>query len=163
MTFGVPKLITRAAILKGKEQSQMKELIAAGAITPGHLLAITSAGKYVVHGTAKGYAATIFADMNSLIGKGLDDAYAANDFVQGWFLARGSEVNALVAAGAAAIAVGDYLESAGDGTLRKKTSESQLGSGTYTYTSEGHAVAIALVAVDNSGGGSAVRLPALVI
>jgi len=162
MPFGVPKQITRAAILKGKEHGAMKELVAAGAITPGHLVAINSAGKYVVHGVAKGAGPHIFADMNTIVGLGLDDAYAANDFVQAWTLQPGAEVNALVAAGAAAIAIGDQLESAGDGTLRKKTPESQLGSGTFAYTSEGHVVAVALVALDNSAGGSAARLVVMV-
>lgn len=57
---------------------------------------------------------------------------------------------ALVAAGAAAIAQNAYLASAGDGTL-------------VTAGLDEVAVAQALEAVDNSGGGSAVRIKVEII
>jgi len=105
-------------------------------------------------------------------------------------------VNALVAASAPAIVVGDFLESAGDGTLRVPVDEADL-TGTLTGTNDGalnditfnatwsdaqatevdanfkevqakinailpagaqFPVAVALESVDNSGGGSAVRI-----
>jgi hypothetical protein len=148
--MAIPKTTPRTILLVGKEHCIMKELVAAGTITPGHLVTITSAGKWAVHGTAggnPGYKAfAVEADLN---GKGIDDNYVANDWAYAWFTQPGVEINALVAAAATAIAVGDYLESAGNGTLRK------LASGT--------PVAQALQAVDNSGGGSSVRIQALVL
>ena len=173
-----------------------KELIAAGAITPGHLLVRDGSGTVVVHATAAGRAAAMFARENDLKGDDITVAYISGDLVQMLFFPKGGEVNALVAASAPAIVVGDFLESAGDGTLRVPVDVADL-TGTLTGTvdgaltditfnatwSQGQAdeinknfkefqtivngllpevdqfpVAIALESVDNSGGGSAVRI-----
>lgn len=147
--MAIPKVNPRTIILVGKEHGIQKELIAAGTITPGHLIVINSAGRYVVHPTASGKAAPIFAQEYDINGKGIDDNYVANDWCLGMILRSGAEVNALVAAAAPAIAVGDYLESAGNGTLRKFTS--------------GQIIAQALQAVDNSGGGASVRIQAMIV
>lgn len=156
--MAIPKVTPRAILLVGKEHCIMKELIAGGTITPGMLLSINSAGKYVAHATAKGTSSRIFADMYDLNGKGIDDNYVANDWCQAWVTQPGCEVNALVAASAAAIAIGDLVESAGNGTVRKLTAEAQSGTTPFAFTSEGKAVGVALQAVDNSGGGTSVRL-----
>jgi hypothetical protein len=148
-------------LLKGR--GIRKEAVAGGTITPGHLLTINSSGKLVVHATAKGKAAPLFAVENDLEGKEIDDNYVANDFVQSEYLYCGMEAYALVAAGASSIAVGDLLESAGDGTLRKRTAESQLTTGNYTFTSGGNAVAQALDALDNSGGSDPARLRVVIV
>ena len=103
----------------------------------------------IVHATAAGAAAPLFAVENDILGKTINDAYAANDYVQAEYLPPGSEVLALVAAAASAIVIGNLLESAGNGTLRIR------GSGT--------AVAQALEAVDNSGGGSAARIKVVLL
>jgi hypothetical protein len=161
--MAIPKTAPRKIVLVGSEHRIRKELIAGGTITPGHLVAINSAGKYVVHPTAKGHAAPIFAVENDLNGKGIDDNYVANDWVQADILQVGSEVNAIVAAGAAAITAGDYLESAGNGTLRKATAFSQLGSDTYAVTTAGIIVAQALETLDNSGGSDPARLKVMVV
>lgn len=134
-------------LLKGR--GIRKEAVAGGTITPGHLLNINSSGQLVVHATAAGPVAPLFAVENDLVGKGITDNYSANDYVQAEYLYCGCEVYALVAAGATAITRGDLLESAGDGTLRVR------GTGT--------AVAQALESVDNSGGGSAVRIRAVIV
>jgi hypothetical protein len=126
-----------------------KEAVAGGAITPGHLIAINSAGLAVVHPTAGGNTAPAYAYENEIFGKDLIGAYAAGDKVLYGVFSSGDEVYALVAAAASAIAVGDKLESAGNGTLRK------LASGT--------AIATALEAVDNSAGGTAVRIVAEIL
>lgn len=159
--MAIPKTVTRAVILKGR--GVRLELVAAGTITPGHLIAVDSNGKYAVHGTAKGAAAPIFADIRDYEGKGIDDNYSANDFVQGEIVTSGAEVNALVAASASAIAKGDLLESAGDGTLRKRTADSQSGTTPFAVTVGGVAIAVALEAVDNSAGATPVRIRALII
>ena len=148
--MAIPKVTTRAVLLVGKEHCQVKELIAAGTITPGHILAITSAGKYAVHPTAGGRWGGAVADMADYNGKGIDDNYVANDNVFAWNVVRGCEINGLVAATAPAIAVGDYLASAGDGTLKKSTTPAEY-------------IAQALVAVDNSAGGTPARILAIII
>lgn len=77
-----------------------------------------------------------------------------------WILPRaGDVVYSWLPASAAAVVDGDPLESNGDGTLRKDTAQAvnEGGSATYTIYSE-HIVGYAAEAVDNSGGGTAVRI-----
>ena len=173
-----------------------KELDAAGAITPGHLIERDGSGTVVVHSTAAARAAAMFARENDLLGADITVADASGDRVQMLMFPKGGEVNALVAASATAIVVGDFLESAGDGTLRLMvpvvdlggtlggTDDDTLNDITFNATwSSAQAdeidanlkevqtkinallpdaiqfpVAIALESVDNSGGGSAVRI-----
>lgn len=138
-------------VLKGR--GIRKEGVAGGAITPGHLISRDANDELVVHAVAAGTAAPTFAVENEVIGKGIDDAYAANDQVLYEHVQPGSEVYALVAAAAAAIVVGDYLESAGDGTLRKVAV-----SAATAQSSRNSVVARAIEAVDNSAGGAAARI-----
>ncbi len=100
------------------------ELVAVAAITPGHLVEKTSAGKTQKHSTAGGNATPkMFALEDELQGKEIDDAYAADDPVQVWICQPGEVVNALLKNGET-IVIGDRLESAGDGTLRKYGADS---------------------------------------
>ncbi len=177
----------RTILLKGR--GIRKEAVAGGAITPGHLVTLNSASKLIVHNVARGKAAACFAVENDLNGKGIDDAYANNDYVQAEYLMTGCEVYALVAANAAAIAVGDLLESAGDGTLRKFVGLTDNSGGTANTTlqavsgtfqqaelannfadiaaqlnnEKAGCIAQAIEAVDNSGGSSAARIKAVII
>lgn len=140
-------------ILRGQREVIRKEAIAGGAITPGYLLERTSTGTVQAHSTAAHSAQLLFAVENEVVGNGITDAYAANDTVLMAACQSGVEIYALVPASAAAIVIGDFLESAGDGTLRKVATD--------TATDEGErnsVVAVALEAVDNSGGGSAARI-----
>lgn len=166
-----------------------KEAVAGGTILPGHLISRNSADAVVVHAVAAGKAQAAYAleneiwhDASSGIGN-LTTPYASGDKVFYGVFERGAEVNALVAAGAAAIVVGDFLESAGDGTLRKcvdltaaagsAISTRILPDVTATPTQtlinnslatlaavidRPGAIAIALEAVDNSGGGAVARI-----
>jgi hypothetical protein len=138
-------------LLKGERV--MREAQANAAITPGHLVETMSTGKIRKHSTAAGNAKTQFAVENELAAKEISVDYAADDTCFYMICDGCNEVNALVAAAAPAITRGDFLESAGDGTLRKvvvaaATSSAQRNS----------VVAIALESVDNSGGGTPVRL-----
>lgn len=121
------------------------EGVAASAITPGMLVERTAAGKLAAHSTAGEGGNTHFANEYALTGEGIEDAYAADDQVVFTTYNPGAGVYALVAAGATAIAAGDFLASAGDGTL--------AGAGLDEV-----AVAQALDALDNSGGAEVVRL-----
>jgi hypothetical protein len=101
----------------------IEELVAGGAITPGHLIALGSAGTVAVHAVAGGNALPpMFALEDELQGKTIDDAYASGNRVQVWIPNRGDVVNALLKDGEN-IAKGDLLESAGDGTLQKHVAD----------------------------------------
>lgn len=90
---------------------------ASEAITPGHLCDIASTGKIKKHAGAGLIHKNLFAVENGWVGKGINDAYAANDEVQALAPQKGDRVLAILKNGENA-AIGSYLESAGDGTLR---------------------------------------------
>ena len=130
----------------------IEEWIANAAITPGHLVeVINSSGspKVRVHATAGGNAIPMFALEDELQGNGIDTAYATAAPVQVWIAGRGDEVYALLANGQTVV-VGDFLESAGDGTLQKHATDS-AGVGTLSL----QIVAIALESVDMSDSSGA--------
>jgi len=111
-------------ILRDLDKVAKKEKIAAGTIKPGHLIALDSSGNVVVHPTAGGNAAKMFAFEDPYADtaagtKAIDTAYASDDSVFLGVCPSGVEVYGLVAAAAAAVVIGDFLESAGDGTVRK--------------------------------------------
>lgn len=134
-----------------------REGVAGGAITPGHLVKLNSAGAVIAHNVAGGDAVPLFARENELAGKGIDTAYASNERVFYEALFSGCEVNALVAPSAAAIVVGDLLVSDGAGGLRKRTAVPDAGASPNQTTINAavaaaaqKTIAIALQAVDNS-------------
>jgi len=120
------------------------EFIAAGVITPGHLLEIDSAGKVVVHNSAGGNVTPLIALEDELQGRTIDDNFAALEPVQVWGAQRG-EVAYMLLANGESVAIGDYLESAGDGTLQAHTGD------TAGAIFGNQLVGIALEAVDMSG------------
>lgn len=183
MVSTTPKTI----LLKGTPQ--YREGVANAAITPGYLVEQMSTGKFRKHATAAVRASAMFAIEQDYVGKAIDTAYAANDQLRYLVAQRGDQVYALVAASAAAIVIGDFLESAGDGTLRKwvapLTAASGTGDGTvadvggsFSQTTLNNnfqdiagvinglkvtAIARAVEAVDNSAGGSEARIRVEVI
>lgn len=120
------------------------ELVAAAAITPGHLCEIDSAGKLAVHSTAGGTAAKIFAFEDENQGNEIGAAYTAANQAVALLSQPGDEVFALLADGEAAV-IGSFLESAGDGTLR--VVDVDVSTGTVGIQS---VVAVAREAVDMS-------------
>lgn len=163
-----------------------REGVANAAMTPGHLIEQMTTGKFRVHATAGGVRpARLFASEQEWTGKSIDTAFAANDQVPILNCKPGDVIYALVPASADAIVIGDFLESNGDGTLRKCANyltDNSGGSANATVADVAGsfneagladnfadlaaainrlapgAVAKALEAVDNSGGGSAVRI-----
>lgn len=97
---------------------------AAAVISPGMLLNFDANGDLVPHETA-GHAEPIFALERDEAGRGIGNPtvgvqepdYAVGDAVKVGYFAKGDRVNALVASGQT-VAVGDYMHSAGDGTLQ---------------------------------------------
>src|SRR5690606_17830018 len=78
----------------------------------GDLVELTSDGKVQRKASAATTAQRAFAVENEVVGKGIDHDYAAGDNVLYEVLPPGAEVYALVPASAAAIVIGDRLESA---------------------------------------------------
>lgn len=130
-----------------------KEAPAGGAIMPGHLIKMNAAGNVIAHNAAAGNAQKAFAFEYELTGKDIDTPYANGDNVLYGVSRSGHEVYALVAAGAGAIVIGDALESAGDGTLRKVATAAATGD-----TGRNSVVGYAMEALDNSAGAEMARL-----
>ena len=143
-----------------------KEGTAGGTVTPGHLVTFDSSADYVVHPTAGGNASAQFAHENDIAGDGIDVDYLATNQIQVVVFKIGGEVNALLAANAEAIVAGDFLESAGDGTLRlhgapQADSNGSLGEGETLQLKA--IVAQAMEDQDNSGGSGTLRIRVQVV
>lgn len=130
----------------------VREELAVAAFTPGHLIEKTASG-FQKHSTAAANAQKIFAMENLADAGDIDRAYVANETARGGYAQRGDLVYAWVPAAAAAIVVGDALESNGDGTLRKAATDAATDT-----TQRDSIVAYAAEAVDNSVGGSEARI-----
>lgn len=119
-------------------------------ITPGHLVEMLSTNKVQKHATAGGSVKLImFALEDELQGSGIDTDYTANNPVQIWIPGRGDVVYAILADNCD-IAIGDGLESNGDGTLREWTPLNSEATG-----HENSLIAIAEEAVDTTGSPAA--------
>lgn len=122
-----------------------EEFVAAAAFSPGHLLEVTSAGKAQKHSNASGNVGPkIVALEDGMQGNTVDDAYSAGAVAQAAVLRPGDRVQLLVKDGEN-IAIGDRVESAGDGTIQKYVADS-----TGVYYPDG-LVGVAMAAVDMSG------------
>jgi hypothetical protein len=136
------------------------ERLAVAAITPGHLVELTSANKVQKHATASGNATPkMFALEDELQGKEIDDAYSTDNPVQVWVCQPGEVVYALLKNGETAT-VGMPLESAGDGTLQPYVADS---TGVY-YPNQ--IVGIAFEALDLSGSSgeeTTYRIPVMIV
>jgi hypothetical protein len=114
--------ITRSnpnTVYLGGPRTVVNDLAASEAITPGHLIEkFNNAGVWRVRKhTGTSLAGSMYATEQSMLNKGVDDAYAADDLVEAVIGAPGTTIWALIASGQN-IAFGDDLESAGDGTLK---------------------------------------------
>lgn len=137
-----------------------KEAIAGGTITPGYLVERDSSGDFIAAATAGDNVPKLWCVENEVVGLGIDTDYVALDTCLAETLQPGSEVFALLGASAAAVLIGNPLESAGDGTVRLHVPVA-IDEGGSTDHGTRHYDAIvgyALEDVDNSGGGSEARL-----
>jgi len=131
----------------------MEEYDAVAAITPGMLLELTSAGKVQAHSSAGQNLLHMFACEDELQGKSIDDNYAADDKVQVWVPGRGDQVDAILVDGQN-VAIGDFLESNGDGKLKKHTIDgSASGEPDPVYSNQIVGVALEAVDLSDSSGG----------
>lgn len=104
----------------GGHRVEIGDIAASEAITPGHLvLRFNNAGvvRYKKHDVAGGNTVRAVATEQSMLNKGVDDAYAANDLMEVSELAPGSYAWMIIGSGEN-IAAGQRLESAGNGKLR---------------------------------------------
>ena len=109
------------ATIKLKDYSQINEELtvrAANTITPGMLVSLHTDGTAQPHGTASGNALAMFAVEDELQGKSIDETYAAASPCQVWVPRRGDIVYAILKDGND-VAIGDFLESGGDGRLQR--------------------------------------------
>ena len=120
------------------------ERLAGGAITPGHLIELDSSDQVVVHATAAGaVAARMFALEDQIANRGIDDAYASGERVIFQQCLPGDIVYAILE-NAGNVAIGAALQSNGAGELEARTT--------------GETVAIALEAVNASGGAARITV-----
>ena len=96
---------------------------AGGAITPGHLLEINSSNAFVVHNSAGAVAYPLFAVENDIAVDDLTHAYATGEKVQANWCRPGDEILARIANGEN-IAIGDFLESNGNGEMLEFVADS---------------------------------------
>ncbi len=94
-----------------------EEGVAAGVITPGHLIALDENGKYVVHPNATKVAEKLFALEDALQGRTILTDYAVDDQVMVVCAETADVVYAFLAPGEACDP-SDFLTSNGDGTLK---------------------------------------------
>lgn len=97
------------------------------AITPGMLIErhSSSGEKWRKNANAGDPAAKAVALNASMLNKGIDDAYSSGDLIEAAILPPGATAYMLLASGEN-VAVGDQLESNGDGTLVKVSSGTPL-------------------------------------
>ncbi len=132
---------TPRTIHLGGPVTEVNDLHASGAITPGHFLD-RSAGKYIKHASAGVAGSTIALDQSEM-NKGLDDAYADGDLVKAGVGVPGTTFLAFVPSGQN-LADGAGLEHDGAGRL--------------IAHSTGTIVAKAIEAKDNSAGPGDARM-----
>lgn len=139
-------ILPKTVILKGDPVINEAPMATSAAIKPGHLIELTSAG--TVRKATLGFGATVSRSSGALFavepgwrGGDIDTAYANGDTVTYMASRPGDEVYAFLQDNEN-IAIGQQLMSAGDGSLE-------------AVDSDGFAIAVALEAVNTTGGASA--------
>lgn len=154
-------------IIKNVENAVQNEGTAGGTITPGMLVMLNSSSQVVVHNVAGGSVPEkAFALEDDLQGRGITDNYDSTTYknVRYQVCPPGTEVYALIAANAH-IAVGDKLESNGNGYLREHIVQSPGAGATSPAVGirTGQVVAVALEAKDSTSPVGAGRLRVRVV
>jgi hypothetical protein len=131
--------------LAGREYRR-EEALAVAAISPGHLVEITSAGKFQVHSTEGGYLERMVAIEDANQGRDISTDYSTGERVSANIELPGNEVQLMLKAGETAV-IGSKLISGGDGTVIVNGSEDSA-------TTVKQIGATALEALDLSGSGA---------
>lgn len=117
-------------ILKNQEHVLYEEYQAAGTITPGHLIAVGSAGTVAVHAVLGGSAPEkLFALEDDAQGRSITDNYDSSTYktVRCAICQPGVEVYAILGLNQT-IVIGDAVESLGDGTMRKHIAQTSVAA-----------------------------------
>lgn len=127
-------------------------------ILPGHLLQLTSADNFQKNDDTSFNTLPVIALQRDFEGQGVNPgnasgeySYVSGDQVVGGVFRPGDRVLLRVPASATAIVIGGTLKAATGGTVVNTTASTDV------------AIAIALEAVDNSGGGSEVYIKAQLV
>lgn len=140
----------RLILLTGENIRQDEGVVAAAnTLIPGNILNINSSGDLINHATAglSAHPLRVCTEaLNTLRGLGVETTYAAASRASWAAVPSGTVLHLSLATDAAAIVIGNYLESDGDGTVRVRTVDA-----TTDDTQRDSTVAQALEAVDNSG------------
>lgn len=137
-------------LLKGHGHAMFEGIVSNAAIRPGSLVMMHTDGTIRVQATADRRPPALVAVEYELEGQGIDVNYAVGSRIKYVALTAGQEFYGLVPSGEAAITVGARLTAGAGGTLANSAAANDD-------------FAIALEAVDNSGGGAAVRIKARVV
>lgn len=119
-----------------------EEGLVSAAFSPGHLVELTTAGKWQKHATEGGIAERAFATEDALQGKIVSDAYVADNVAQVAIAQSGTVLYGMLKA-SQNVAINAKLISAGDGTLIADGQEDSL-------TTVRDVIAVALEALDLS-------------
>lgn len=141
--------VFRTILLKGDLAYRHDEALANAALSPGHLVELMSTGKVKKNTIVAGTIPVAVAKEDAMIGKTINDAYAADDLVPYHIARSGDVLHLRLPAGASAVVKGDGLEPVSGGTVQK------FASGVRRFIAE--------EAVDNSGGPGEVFIQARVI
>ncbi len=116
-------------VIKSYNNNRDQIVATAVAITPGALLERTSAGKVQAHSAEGGVISSkIFAMEDAFQGKKISDDYAVSVPIFCFLPQSGDRVYAIFdATTGGSLAIGDELESAGDGTVKKYTGQASGG------------------------------------
>ena len=144
----------KAVVLKGIPVRKEMLMTTGQAILPGHLVTPVSAGTLSKNASASTYAPKAFADIADYSGGSLDTAYADGETVAYGVCRAGDEINAILEDGQT-VAIGDLLESAGDGTLQPQTAFSSGAN------DAGYVIGMALEAVVTSGATGRIKIEVL--
>jgi hypothetical protein len=125
---------------------------AGGGITPGMLVQRESDDTVVVHAVAGGSVAPLFALEDENQGNDIADAYVSGDVVKLWRPVPGEQVYAFLDNSGTAVVIGDFLESAGNGKLRKQEGP-QSSAGNEEFPKS-----IVAVALEAASPGASVRV-----
>lgn len=163
-----PPYTQNTVLLKTRGPKEEWNAGASSVITPGSLVEFGSAGTILPHAVAGGKAEKRFAIEDALQGHwfldqstGLTFYFTSGDPVQTIVAQPGDHILAVVAAGAPAIAKGDSLMSAGDGTLVKPTT---VGNHTlYSSTAASAAVTNTITPTTFSTGSYTIPANTLVV
>ena len=142
----------KTVLLKGSPLRKELAMTASEAILPGHLVERVAAGTLSKHSTAASVAAKSFALENESDGSGIDNAYGDGENVIFVTCTSGDEVSAILA-DSNTIVIGDFLESNGDGTLKKVATDAATDD-----TQRESVVGVALEAVTTSGSTARLKI-----